>query len=398
MFAPRQRLTLPLLAAALCAAAGCAKPQVGASLAPDQVLVYRTPDGWELDLRHYPGEGPPVLLVHGMGANHYNWDFRPEVSFAYYLHQQGWDVWVPELRGDMGARAPDRKAAKNFTFDDHARLDLPAAVDAVLAETGEPQLFWVGHSMGGMLLYAALAQFPERITAGVTIGAPANFRDPNRIHNAARRAGWLVPRRGRLANNFWYTVSRVFGDRNPIYTVLSNKENLDWPVTRGLGAVALEDMSRPTVKQVHLWLREGEFTDVEGHPWVRPPDEPVPMLVVAGSVDKVAVPSTVAAACDVYEDCEFVLAGRETGFSTDYGHIDPVVGATARGEIYPLVSGFLAEHLPSGVTLAPPDDGWSPIVEEEPVHTGRDATARGPDWRDAALPTRRAADSVLAEE
>src|SRR5688572_17350102 len=137
----------------------CVKP-LPPTMAPTDTLVYRTADGWEADVRHYPGEGPPVLLVHGMGANHYNWDYRPEVSLAHTLQARGWDVWIPELRGDPGSRAPSRRARSSGTFSDHATLDLPAAVDAVLAATGEDQLYWVGHSMGGMLLYTAVSDYP----------------------------------------------------------------------------------------------------------------------------------------------------------------------------------------------------------------------------------------------
>src|SRR5678809_1070609 len=95
-------------------ATGCAK-HLEPSMVPGEVLTYSTADGWSADLRHYPAEGPPVVLVHGMGANHYNWDFREEVSLAFYLQQHGWDVWVPELRGDPGSRAPSKKAARNYT-------------------------------------------------------------------------------------------------------------------------------------------------------------------------------------------------------------------------------------------------------------------------------------------
>ena len=342
----------------------CHRPALPPNLVPGEVLVYRTADGWELDLRRYPNDGPPVILVHGMGANHYNWDFRDNVSFAYYLHQRGWDVWVPELRGDVGARPPAGVAEHEYTFDDHALYDIPAATSAVLAATGRERLYWVGHSMGGMLLYTSLALFPERFAAAVSIGAPANFEELRGVHRLARTGGWLVPKEGQLRNHAFYRVVRIFGKRNPMYAFLANKDNLDWPTTRGLAQTALEDMSRPTVRQVHTWLRGGELTDVAGVPWVRPPTEQVPLLVLAGSADRIALPSNVEAACEIYTDCEFRLLGTEMGLSTDYGHIDTVVGVSARDEVYPIIHQFLAAHLPEGVSLAEPSEGdWSPVVE-----------------------------------
>ncbi len=123
------------------ALAGCVKPAPPA-MTPDTIVTYATSDGWEMDLRRYPGpEGaPPVLLVHGMGANHYNWDYAPEISLAHHLQAAGWDVWIPALRGDPGSVPPEKRADQAFTFDDYARLDLPAAVDRVLEITGREQL------------------------------------------------------------------------------------------------------------------------------------------------------------------------------------------------------------------------------------------------------------------
>lgn len=346
---------------------GCHKPSLPPALLPADVLPYRTSDGWVLGLRHYPGHGPPVMLVHGMGANHYNWDYRPEISFAYHLHQQGWDVWVPELRGDPGAIPPDRWAGRNYTFDDYATRDMPAALDAVLAATGAEQVYWVGHSMGGILLYTSLALFPERIAAGVSIGAPARFHHQGPLHRAARVGGWVVPAHGKLHNQVFYQFSRIFGAANPLYGVLANRDNLDWPTTRGLGAEALEDLSRGTVRQVHLWLRSGEVVDLKGQPWVRPSDREVPMLVLGGAVDQVAPHEDVGYACAVYPSCRFELLGLEAGYSADYGHIDPVVGTSAQREVYPLIAAFLAEQLPAGVALIPPgEQGWDPVVEHLP--------------------------------
>ena len=48
---------------------GCAHA-LPPTLQPGGIDTATTSDGWQLDLRHYPALGPPVLLVHGMGANH----------------------------------------------------------------------------------------------------------------------------------------------------------------------------------------------------------------------------------------------------------------------------------------------------------------------------------------
>ena len=81
--------------------------------------------------------------------------------------QDGFDVWIVSLRGDEGTTPPSRRARRSISFDDYARYDMAAAVDAVRERTGSETVSWVGHSLGGMLLYAWLSQRPETISAGV---------------------------------------------------------------------------------------------------------------------------------------------------------------------------------------------------------------------------------------
>lgn len=313
------------------------------TMSPEEVVTYETADGWRADVRHYPGEGPPVLLVHGMGANHYNWDYREEVSLAHHLQERGWDVWIPELRGDPGSRAPSRRARRSISFDGYARHDVPAAVDAVLAVTGEEQLYWVGHSMGGMLLYTTLSQRPEKVAAGVAVCSPVEFEALLGIHRKLARLGWAFRGRGRIeADGPARLATGILGRANPLYRRLANPDNLEWPVVNGLARHALVDLPRRVAWQASDWLRSGELRTVEGEPWIASAD--VPLLVLGGAVDRVVPAPNVAAACEVFPDCTYRLLGTEGGFTTDYGHVDPVVGRTARSEVYPVITTFLEAH------------------------------------------------------
>src|SRR5690606_337169 len=61
--------------------------------------VLETEDGCTIVLRRLPrpdGEivGPPVLMVHGLGANHRNNDLVPDHSIARHLRARGRDVWL----------------------------------------------------------------------------------------------------------------------------------------------------------------------------------------------------------------------------------------------------------------------------------------------------------------
>lgn len=333
------KLPLPALAALLMA--GCIRP-APPNMAPAEIPTVRTADGWLLPLRRYPADGPPVLLVHGMGANHYNWDYRPEVSLAHALQQAGFDVWVPELRGDPGAIPPAPDAAKDFAFSDHARQDLPVIVDAVLATTGADRLSWVGHSMGGMLLYTALGAYPEKIQSGVAICSPIQFSRGLPSHRTFEGMGWAMEGRGKVPARALAGMTRPLGRSNPMYARVANKDNLDWAVTKGLAAHALVDLPKPLLREGIHWLQTGRLEDLAGQPYVAPAD--VPMLVMGAPADRIVAEPDVAAACQVYADCTYVELSTDHGFSVDYGHVDPVLGRSAATEVYPRIVSFLAQH------------------------------------------------------
>lgn len=342
---------------ALASISGCAlrKPP---DLVPAAELRWQSADGWHGTVRHYPGEGPPVLLVHGMGANHYNWDYRAEVSFAAWLAARGWDVWVPTLRGERGTSPPDRKTGKSWSFDQHALLDLPAVLDVVREATGEPQVLWVGHSMGGMLLYAALSRYPERVRAGVAIASPARFTALSPLKRALRRGGRLVGSRGRLQLDELVTLASPLGRYAPGLSRISLRQNMDPALARGLLVHGIEDLPRAMVQQVVTWLRAGELVMADGRtPWLTPPATPVPLLVLAGDRDWIAPAEDVTWACAVLPACEARVLGPESGMPRSYGHVDMVVGRDAAAEVYPELERWLRARLeptaPSSPATAP---------------------------------------------
>lgn len=308
-------------------------------MTPDNIVTTMTDDRWRLDLRHYAADGPPVILVHGMGANHYNWDFREEVSLAAYLQTNGWDVWVPELRGEEGTQPPNRKARRSFSFDDYAVYDIPAIVDEVMKQSDTDAVYWVGHSMGGLLLYTYLARKPERVVAAVTISSPADFTVGLKLHKSVKNTAWMWNGNGVIPARDLARMLPPVGRAHAFVPRLANPKNMDGATINGLSWYALENVRRPVAKQAVTWLKARELVKEDGTPWLRPTQ--TPLLAMAGVRDKIVAPEDVKTTCDLFERCEFVSLGVEGGFSTDYGHVDSVLGETARAEVYPMILRWL---------------------------------------------------------
>jgi cholesterol oxidase len=122
-----------------------------------QMAFFDTPDGTTLRLTRYagPADKPlrPVLLIHGSGVSSriFSTDLIA-TNLVEYLCAVGYDVWLVDLR--VSIEMPSVLVPTNV--DKVAREDIPAAVAAVRALTGQPEIQVLGHCMGGMALTMSL--------------------------------------------------------------------------------------------------------------------------------------------------------------------------------------------------------------------------------------------------
>ena len=119
-----------------------------------------TRDGLTLSLKHFSRPGAvPVLLIHGLAENDRIWDARMKrFSFARYLHSEGFDVWVGNMRGagTEGFRSDTPAGPHVWSTDDYAIYDIPALANKVREATG--QRFWlIGHSLAAWAIEGYLA-------------------------------------------------------------------------------------------------------------------------------------------------------------------------------------------------------------------------------------------------
>ena len=97
--------------------------------------------------------GIPVVLLHGSFSNRRFWYSPKGIGLGAYLARAGFDVWIPEMRGHgLSRRNADYR--KNRVAD-YARYDLPA-IAAFVREQSAQVPHWIGHSLGGTTLAAAL--------------------------------------------------------------------------------------------------------------------------------------------------------------------------------------------------------------------------------------------------
>lgn len=310
---------------------GCRHVIIEPSMVPTKTVVATTTDGYGLNVRRYQAAGPPVLLVHGLATNHYCFDYATEISLAASLQASGFDVWVTDLRGDETSTSPFDIAVDSQSYDDFLAFDVPAILDLVLSETGEESLYWVGHSLGGMLLLGALPEYGHQLRAGVTLSSALSFAEPSRVAKAAKRIGWST-------NNpaipmTWFGKRTLWmGKRNPVLPIVAVYDNLPEPLIGGLVHYALVDVSSALAHQTTTWLRAGDLTKESGDTVWRQSD--TPLLMLGASKDKIVSSADVATTCGQYVNCTYE---NVEGF----GHIDIILGESAKALVYPTVVDFL---------------------------------------------------------
>ncbi|XP_017784822.1 PREDICTED: lipase 3-like [Nicrophorus vespilloides] len=136
----------------------------------------QTPDGYFLTLHRIPSERnilenvdtrEAVLLMHGLFCSSINFVFAgPNISLAYQLADQGYDVWLGNSRSTSYSKKHashdiDSLAFWNFTIDDLAMNDLRTTIDFVLDQTKNKQITYVGYSQGNTILAMLLSDLPE---------------------------------------------------------------------------------------------------------------------------------------------------------------------------------------------------------------------------------------------
>jgi 3-oxoadipate enol-lactonase len=135
---------------------------------PDIELYYET-----------AGDGPPLLLLHGLGSSSADWALQlPEFSAHFRV------IGV-DLRGHGRSHAP--RGARSYTI-----AQMAEDVAALLAQLGEPPAHVVGLSLGGCTGQILAARHPDCVRSLVLCNTFARLR-PDSLRGAARllRRVWL---------------------------------------------------------------------------------------------------------------------------------------------------------------------------------------------------------------
>lgn len=328
-----------------------------ASMYPEKVRtneVYRisTGDLWELRLCRYRrgrAGGEPVLLVPGINANQHVFCAPEGGCLVDYLVEHGYDCWTIDLRGCRSSKPPFERTRNHASLDGFLLEDLPAAIRYICKTTAFPKVHWIGHSLGGMLLYAYAQEFgAKHIASGVTLGSPPGFSElrfrtlPATTRLMIRHFPGLC---GTLLRHFapFGLATRVATRYLPM-----NMRNLHPSLNPGHFYCMIEDPLAPVLDELHfcaknkVWRMKGDTLDVaQGLREMQ-----LPLLAVFGAKDPLI---DIAEARKFMEslttkDKQMLELARESGCSADYGHCDLLFGKESESEVFAPIKRWMDAH------------------------------------------------------
>lgn len=308
-------------------------------------FVVRTRDGIRLVVRRArpvgPARGEPVMLLHGLAANHSGFDFAGR-SFARWLSARGFDCYLPELRGHGNSERPHFR----WSLDDYLRLDVPAVLEAIRSISGTREVHWVGHSMGGVLLlcYAALAD-AEPLASGVTVGSALDYRPGASDFRTLVRLRPMVEQLPAVPYGVlmhWIAPLIARSDRDVALSFNAWPTNIEPELARRLHASAFHTIPTTLLADLAGALEEPGLAAVGRRVLDHASDLDLPVLMLAGSRDRQVSVDAVRATADMLgRRARSHIFGTESGCADEYGHWDLLVGRNAETEVWPVVERWL---------------------------------------------------------
>jgi pimeloyl-ACP methyl ester carboxylesterase len=337
-------------------------------LPPPEHHPVATSDGTEIRLTHYAmGSKGPVVLAPGYGnaARAFALDTVPK-SYAQYLGEHGYDVWLLDYRA-----SPDLPSSfTQFTVDDIALRDWPAAIAHVRSETGADTVQAMGHCVGGLSLFMAIGGGLEGLRsatfsalAGHPIPTPANqLRARVRLATAFRKLGIgglnTDYRPGSLSDKAVDAVMRVLPFKRVhdspvgrriyfIYGDVFDHTRIDEATMSEAVPSFFGNGNMTFFEHISLMIRKGRAVDAKGRDayLANTGRFRMPIAFITGEHNRMFVPRGIETTHELLRSANGPeLYTRHV--IEDYAHLDCWLGREAERDVFPVALAELERHNP----------------------------------------------------
>ena len=288
-----------------------------------------------------------VMLLHGFGQNRYVWHSTRR-SFSTCLAAAGWDVFNVDLRGAGRSRRFGARGASLLT--EYIQEDLPSCVQEATTLSGQSRVYLIGHSMGGIVAYGAAAtSLRDRVAGIVSLGSPYLFGEGSPLLRSISGALRALRFTGVFDSNpalplRW--VGRHFHRRRRVWDARS----IPFPIRPWMPGSVEDEVLDEYLRRAFDWTTLGIAFDIFRAGYEQAANHlseirlafeylDRPLLVIAGSEDGLAPPTSVRPAYD-----------RSRSRDRTYrvfpaGHVDLVLGRSAPYTVWSTVLDWLGRRV-----------------------------------------------------
>jgi choline dehydrogenase-like flavoprotein len=337
---------------------------------PAEIHEFDTKDGVRLRLTRFQGGTKgPVILSPGFGTSALAYTIdTTETNLPEFLYEAGYDVWVLDYRASPALPS----ASTQFTLDDVAVYDYPAAVETVLAKSGADSLQIMAHCVGSVTMLMSLASGLQGVRSAVASQLTLHPRTaPLNTLRADVFAGNLLTSLG--VDTLTTDIDGERGWAEKLYDQAlrlypAGRERCSSPVCRRIlfmyGEVfdhdqindatheAIHEMfgvaNLKTLTQITRWVRAGHVVSADGDDVYLPQSQrlKIPIAFLHGEHNKLFLPEGSELTCDHLRSVNGPDLYTRHVFE-NYAHMDCFIGKDAARDVYPTVRAELDRHNPA---------------------------------------------------
>ena len=233
-------------------------------------------------------------------------------------------------------------------MDDYLLRDIPASLDFITKHTGFARVHWIGHSMGGMLLYAYVAAFgAEKVAAAATLGAPpgfdgVNFQTPHAVF-------WLQRLCPPLFQYILKGITPLLNVWKPRFRFVPvNWDNIHTDVTPRTFFNVIEAIPPRAAQELAGWattktwrMRNGELDVLASLKKLQ-----IPIFAIFGGADALTPGQNARAFFEALpaDYKKMLILSKESGYAEDYDHVDLAFGKNGVADVFEPIAEWLKKH------------------------------------------------------
>jgi cholesterol oxidase len=328
-------------------------------VAAPEVHFFNTSDGVTLRLTRYQGgRKGPVMLLHGLGVSSSIFSIDTiGTNLLEYMFANGYDVWLLDFRASIDLPS----SATQFTGDDVATKDYPAAIAEVRKLTGAADVQVLAHCYGATTFSMALCAGLQGVRSAVISQISTHIVPPavNRIKTGLHLPNFLDELGVNTLNAYTDThenwLSELYDKALALYPV---GERCQSPVCHRITFMYAplyqhEQLNEPTHEALHemfgianmrafeglgLMTRKGHIVAADGaESYVPHMDRmAIPIAFIHGARNECFLPESTEITYSLL--CAKNGAGLYSRtVIPGYGHIDCIFGTNAVNDVYPTI-------------------------------------------------------------